>query len=160
MCVTHGKLAQVSELVLRDELLEGEVVGVPAAVLVDGEDEVLLLGDLGEFVRLLRSGRDGLLDDDVLAGEENLLRVVVVGVVDGADPDDVDVLLEGLVDRVDDADAGAVLVASLGGLGGGGAFDDDLELELVRKGLDCAEDDRKRRGRGIPGVEARVSDEA
>lgn len=127
---THGKLAQGTELTLGDEFLDGEEVGVPPAVLVHGEDEVLFLRELGELVRLFRSGRDGFLDDDVLAGEEGLLGELVVRVVDRADPDGVDLGKgERLFERVDDLDA-RVLVAGFRLFRSRGSLDNHLEVEL------------------------------
>lgn len=127
---TYGKLAQVAESALGDEFLHGEEVGVPPAVLVHGEDEVLFLGELGELVRLFRSGRDGFLDDDVLAGEEGLLGELVVRVVDRADPDGVDFgEVERLVEGVDDLDA-RVLVAGFRLFRSCGSLDNHLEVEL------------------------------
>ena len=133
----YGKLAQVAESALGDEFLDGEEVGVPPAVLVHGEDEVLFACELGEFVRLFRSGRDGFLDDDVLAGEEGLLGELVVRVVDRADPDGVD-FGEGerLVEGVDDVDA-RVLVAGFRLFGSCGSLDNHIEVELFREREDC-----------------------
>lgn len=133
----YGKLAEVSESALGDEFLDGEEIGVPPAVLVYGEDEVLFPSELGEFVRLLGRGRDGFLDDDVLAGEEGLLGELVVGVVDRADPDGVDLGNgERLVESVDDVDA-RVLVAGFRLFGSCGSLDNHLEVELFGEREDC-----------------------
>lgn len=45
------------------ELLEGEEVGIPAAVLVYGEELVAFFGNRDEFVCFLRGGGEWLLDD-------------------------------------------------------------------------------------------------
>jgi hypothetical protein len=52
-------------LVVLDELLEGQEVGVPAAVLVHAEDEVLALGERGKLLGLLHGRGDGLLNHDL-----------------------------------------------------------------------------------------------
>jgi len=66
----------------------------------------------------------------VLSSVEYLLSEVVVGRVDGEDPNDVEVFLQRFVEGVYDLDSG-VEVASLALLGGGGALYDDGEGELV-----------------------------
>lgn len=61
------ELGELAESTLADELLDGEEVGVPSTVLVDGEDKVLGLGEGGKLVGLRRGGSERLLADDVLA---------------------------------------------------------------------------------------------
>ena len=60
--------------------------GVEALEMADGDDAVLRLGDGEDVVGLREGGGEGLLDEDVDAGEEKLLRdrsVMAGGDADG-----------------------------------------------------------------------------
>ena len=73
--VDHQDLA---ERALVDELLELLNAGVIEEQVAGHEDEVALLGDRHELVDLRRLHRGRLLDEDVLAGLERVLRELVV----------------------------------------------------------------------------------
>src|SRR5579875_3948710 len=62
------------------DLLNGQEIGVPAAVLVDGECQHALLCEANEVVGLSGGEAEGLLDDDMLPGEQQLARQGGVGV--------------------------------------------------------------------------------
>ncbi len=96
------------------------------------EGEVASGGDLAELFRFGAGGGEGLVDDDVFAGEEGLFGEVEVGFVGGADDYELDGWVgEGLVGGAKDA-GGRVgfgrLVAA--------ALDDCLEFEAG----DCADE--------------------
>ena len=89
-------------------------------------------GEIAEFLGFGAGGGEGLVDDDVLAGEEGLFGEVEVGLVGGGDDDELDGWVgEGLFDGAEDAGGGV-------GFGGFVAFalDDGLELEAG----DCADE--------------------
>ena len=153
-CLSPAVLAKVAEAVepgleandpaqgglLRlDEFLDGQEIGVPAAVLEDGEDARVLLGEPGEEDALVKGDGEGLFDDDVLASLDGFAGQIKVEGVGGGDDDEIDgwVLQElcmGLVDG-----GGGVF----GGEGevGAGAVDKGGEVETLCGGDErCMED--------------------
>ena len=55
-----------------EKLVDGEEVGIPAAVVEGGGDEVACVGEIDELGGLLAGGGEGLVNDDVAAGEQAL----------------------------------------------------------------------------------------
>ncbi len=98
---------EAAELASVEDFADGEEVAVPAAVVEGGEDEVAGSGEVAEFLGLGAGGGEGLVDDDVLAGEEGLFCEVEVGLVGGGDDDELDGwVAEGLFDGAEDAGGG------------------------------------------------------
>ena len=67
-----------------EEFADGEEVAVPAAVVEGREDEIACCGEVAQFPGFGAGSGEGLVDDDVLAGEEGLFREGVVGLVGSA----------------------------------------------------------------------------
>ena len=104
---------EAADGVFGDELLDGEEVAVPAAV-VEGDDvQALGFGERAEFEGLFAGGGEGLVDDDVLAGGEGLFSEGEVGLVGGGDDDERDGGVgEDLFEGAGDFDAGISAAAS------------------------------------------------
>ena len=66
--VSRFETNDAAESACGDGLAEGLEIGVEAAVVVDGEDAVLLLGQLEEFDSFGDGGGEWLIDYDVAAG--------------------------------------------------------------------------------------------
>ena len=91
-------MAQLARL---DDLLGDAEVLVPAAVLVHGEEHVVLLRGRDHLVNLGQGHGHGLFGDDVLAGLHRGAGQLAVHVVGGGDQHDVEqVALQELVQRV------------------------------------------------------------
>jgi hypothetical protein len=73
-----------------EEFADGEEVAVPAAVVEGREDEIAGCGKVAQFPGFGAGSGEGLVDDDVLAGEEGLFREGVVGLVGSAYDDKLD----------------------------------------------------------------------
>ena len=107
--------------------MEGDEIGVPAAVLVHGEFLAGFLGDGAELGGFGGGGDEGLLDDDVFACLQGGFDHGEVGFWDAGDDDDVDlVVLEGLVDVAVGGCAGVVLSGVV--VWFRGALDDAVEF--------------------------------
>ena len=68
-------------------LAERLEISVEAAVVVDGENAVLLFSEVEEFDGFGDGGGEGLIDDYVFAGFEGALRERVVRLVGSGDGD-------------------------------------------------------------------------
>jgi len=76
-----------------EQRLEGQEVGVPAAVLVDCEQDVVVFGELAEVLGFGRCGREWLFDEDVFACAHSLGGEGGVGVRGCCEDYDVDVFV-------------------------------------------------------------------
>src|SRR5438093_4435699 len=95
-----------AERTLPDDLLDGgEIAGV-AAILVHADKALLLVRDLHQILRFRERRREWLVDDDVTAGEQTLLRDRVMGGIRRGDDDKIDLALQHVVDALDEFDIG------------------------------------------------------
>lgn len=129
------ELRDVAQRTGGDDLLERHEVGVPAAILVDGEFLAGFLLDLHEFFGFSGGGDEGLFDDDVLACFQGGFAHVEVCFGDAGDDDEVDIFIgEGFVDAAVGFGAWVVLLGVVGGFGR--ALDDAVEFVDVWEGQD------------------------
>ncbi|KAI6776344.1 hypothetical protein HG530_000289 [Fusarium avenaceum] len=84
------ELNNTTQGTLRDELLEGNKVGIPSSVLVDDKKLAILLSNIDELISLRRGGHKGLLGQDMLSGLEGGLCELKVVVGRSADDDQID----------------------------------------------------------------------
>ena len=82
-----------------------EITGV-AAILVHGDNALLLFGDLDQVLRLAERRGKRLVDDDVTAGEETLFGDRMMGRVWCRDDDEVDLAAQHLIDAANEFDVG------------------------------------------------------
>src|SRR5262249_26711962 len=82
------------------DLANGEEIRIPAAILIDCERQSALHGGAHECIGLGGGQAERLLDDDVLAGLEQLARECRVGVGWRANHDGIDLVLYKQVDAV------------------------------------------------------------
>lgn len=66
------ELHDAAQRAVGEQRLEGQEIGVPAAVLVDCEQKVVFARDLTEVLGFGRCGREWLFDEDVFAGKHGL----------------------------------------------------------------------------------------
>ncbi len=124
--VVGADLDDAAEGAVEEQLADGEEVAVETAV-VEGDDVFAAAGgEVDELAGLGGGGGEGLVDDDVLVGEEGDAGELDVGGVGCGDDDDVDGGVgEGLAGGVDEAGGGV----ALGGGLCGGTGDDGVEFE-------------------------------
>jgi hypothetical protein len=97
-----------------DSLAKGLEIGVEAAVVVDGEDEVFPLGQVQEFDGFGEGGGEGFVDDYMFAAFETALGEGEMGLVGSGDDHELDGIEgEKFVEGADDA---SVWVESRGGI--------------------------------------------
>jgi len=104
----------VADQPIVDGVHYGEEIAVVPAVVVDGEDELVLLGERGHGEGLLRGDAERLLEDDVLAGLEALHGELRVGVMGCNNDGEINVgLLEHLPDTGEGLHAGQFILGDL-----------------------------------------------
>lgn len=115
VCVEFENVAKGS---LSDEVLDGQKVRVPPAVLVYADETVVGSGDLGKLVGLSRSRHEWFLGQNVLAGLQGGLCEFKVAVCGSCDDNDIDLGVgEELLVVCVVLDAGVVFRRRVAGLG-------------------------------------------
>jgi len=127
------ELNDAAEDIVLDEVLDGQKVRVPPAVLVDADEALVLFGDGNELVGLGGGGNEWLLRQDVLAGLEHGLCEFEMVVGRGRDDDDFNVrVCQELLDVCVVLGLGVVVRRRVAVFGA--ALDNAVELELRRRG--------------------------
>lgn len=94
----------------RNELLNGGKIAVEAAVLVDGDDPVLLFCETNKRDGFFERGGERLVDKNVASGSEALLRERVMRIVRSGNSDEANLAnRKKLIERANDAHAGIFL---------------------------------------------------
>ena len=112
-----------AEGVFVEELFDCQEVAIPAAVVEGREDQTFAGGEIDEVASFGGGGGEGFIDDDVLAGVQGFFAEVEVGLVGGADDDELHRgIAEGLPGGAEDAGIGIGLPGFIAF-----ALDDGLE---------------------------------
>src|SRR5712664_4552206 len=91
---------------LGDYLLHSREIAGVTAILIHGDNALLLLGDLDQILRLAECRGERLIDDDMTSGEQSLLGDRMMGRVRRRDDDEVDLAAQHLIDAADEFDVG------------------------------------------------------